>query len=102
MGTCTFTERHWFFMTSGIAGNTTLFNPLYCSSAKKGHVALDGNLGEGYNSLLLRMIPGDLLSACPHIHFHTLPGLLDTEAICTIFMMVFGMTSRDANPRPTA
>ena len=24
------------------------------------------------------MIPGDLLSACPHRQFHTLPGLLDS------------------------
>ena len=54
------------------------------------------------------MIPGDLLSAFPHRQFHTLPGLLDSwaalpnsnpnacmpmqEAVCTIFMMVFGMT----------
>ena len=27
-----------------------------------------------------RMIPGDLLSACPHRQFHTLPGLLDSRA----------------------
>ena len=56
------------------------------------------------------MIPGDLLSAFPHRQFHTLPGLLDSrvalpnsypnacvpcrEAVCTIFMMVFGMTLR--------
>ena len=26
------------------------------------------------------MIPGDLLSACPHRQFHTLPGLLDNWA----------------------
>ena len=26
------------------------------------------------------MIPGDLLSAFPHRHFHTLPGLLDSWA----------------------
>ena len=26
------------------------------------------------------MIPGDLLSAFPHRHFHTLPGLLDSQA----------------------
>ena len=58
---------------------------------------------------LLQYIPGDLLSACPHRQFHTLPSLLDSraalsnsyypeicvpsrETICTIFMMVFGMT----------
>ena len=54
------------------------------------------------------MIPGDLLSAFPHRQFHTLPGPLDSwaalpnsnpnarmpmqGAVCTIFMMVFGMT----------
>ena len=27
-----------------------------------------------YDTLLLRLIPGDLLSACPHRQFHTLPG----------------------------
>ena len=48
------------------------------------------------------------LSACLHRQFHTLPGLLDsqavltnsypkmcvpsTEAVCTIILMVFGMT----------
>ena len=25
------------------------------------------------------MIPGDILSACPHRQFHTLPGLLDSR-----------------------
>ena len=45
-----------------------------------GHVALDRNPGPGYNTLLLRMVPGDLLSACPHRQFHTLPGLLDSLA----------------------
>ena len=72
----------------------------------EGHVALDRNPGPGYDTLLLRMIPGDLLSAFPHRRFHTLPGLLASqaalptltlvclcrEAVCHIFMMVFGMT----------
>ena len=40
------------------------------------YVALDRNSGTGYYNLLLRMIPGDLLSAFPH----TLPGLLDSWA----------------------
>ena len=39
--------------------------------------ALDRNPGMGYDTLLLRMIPGDILSAIPHRHFHTLPGLLE-------------------------
>ena len=58
-----------------------LFNPLlYCFFGSEGHVALDTNPGPGYDTLLLRMIPGDLLSACPHRHFHTLPSLLDSRA----------------------
>ena len=44
------------------------------------YVALDRNPGTGYDTLLLRMIPGDLLSAFPHRQFHTLPGLLDSWA----------------------
>ena len=46
----------------------------------EGDVALDRNPGPGYDTLLLRMIPGDLLSALPHRQFHTLPGLLDSWA----------------------
>ena len=46
----------------------------------EGHVALDRNPGTGYITLLLRMIPGDLLSAWPHRQFHTLPSLLDSRA----------------------
>ena len=54
------------------------------------------------------LIQGDLFSACPHRQIHTRPGILNSqaalsnsypnaimpsrEAICTIFMMVFGMT----------
>ena len=75
----------------------------------KGHVALDRNRTPGYSTLLLLLIPGDLLynSACLHRQFHTLLSLLQSlvaltnsyltacvpssEAVCTIFM-VFGMT----------
>ena len=57
-----------------------MINPLKCLFGIKGHVALDRNLGLGYNTLLLRLIPADLLSACLHRQFHTLPGLLDTRA----------------------
>ena len=46
----------------------------------EGHVALDRNPGTGYDTLLLPMIPGDLLSAFPNRQFHTLPGLLDSWA----------------------
>ena len=52
-------------------------NPLLCFFGSEGHVALDRNPGTGHDTLLLRMIPGDLLSAFPHRQFHTLPGLLD-------------------------
>ena len=80
----------------------------------KGHVALERNLGPRYNILLLHLIPGDLFSACPHRQFHTLPRLLDNwatlsnsypnpcvqnrETICTIFMMVLGMTRLACEP----
>ena len=56
------------------------FNPLKCFFGSESHVALDRNPGPGYDTLLLRMIPGDLLSAFLHRQFHTLPGLLDSWA----------------------
>ena len=40
-------------------------------------IALDINPGPGYDTLPLRLIQGDLLSAHPHRQFHTLPGFLD-------------------------
>ena len=57
------------------------FNPLKCFFGSEGHVALDRNPGPGYDTLLLWIIPGDLLIAFPHIQFHTLPGLLDSWAV---------------------
>ena len=63
-----------------IKNNIIKINPLKCLFGSKGHVALDRNPGPGYNTLLLRMIQEDLLSACPHRQFHTLPGLLDSRA----------------------
>ena len=56
------------------------FNTLQCFFCSEGHVALEKNPGPGYDTLLLRLIPGDLLSAFPHRQFHTLPGLLDSQA----------------------
>ena len=35
------------------------FNPLKCFFGSEGHVALEKNPGPGYDTLLLRMIPGD-------------------------------------------
>ena len=46
----------------------------------EGQVPLDRNPGAGYNTLLLRLIPGDLLSACPHRQLDILPGLSDSRA----------------------
>ena len=43
-----------------------------------GHATLDRNPGQ--DTIRLRLIPGDLLSACPQRQFHTLPGLLDRWA----------------------
>ena len=55
-------------------------NPLECFFGIKGHAALDGNPGSGYNTILLRLIPGDLYSVCPHRQFNTLPSLLHSQA----------------------
>ena len=41
-----------------------MINPFECFFGIEGHIALDINLGQGYNPLLLRLIPGDLSSAC--------------------------------------
>ena len=80
----------------------------------KGHPALERNQGPGYNTLLLRLI-ADLYSAYPHRQLlaftHSLVALPNSfpnaclpsrNAICTIFMMVFGMARPGANPKPTA
>ena len=58
-----------------------LINPFECFFGREGHVALDRNPGLGYNTLLLHLIPGDVLSACPHGQFHTYPVLLDNRAV---------------------
>ena len=79
-----------------------------------GHVALDRNPGQGCNTPLLRLIPGESLITCPHRRFHTLTGHLDSraalsnsypnacvqcrEAVCTIFMVAFGMTRPGSAP----
>ena len=57
-----------------------MINPLYCFIGSDDLVALDINPGPGHDTLLLRLIPGYLLSACPHRQFHTLPGILDSRA----------------------
>ena len=43
-----------------------LIYPLACIFSINGHAALDRNQGLIYNTILLRLIPGDLYSACPH------------------------------------
>ena len=73
--------------TNGLS-NQWVVEPMGCRTTRKlpcffcseGHVGLVRNQGPGYDTLPLRMIPGDLLSACPHRQFHTLPGLLDSRA----------------------
>ena len=59
------------------------FNPLKCFFGSEGHVALDRNPGPGYDTLLLQMIPGDLLSAFPHRQFHTLRTRPFRQSGCT-------------------
>ena len=64
-----------------LSGALNRFGLIHYSAFSAGkHVALDRNPGPGYHTLLLRMIPGDLLIACPHRQFHTLSGLLDSQA----------------------
>ena len=70
--------------------------------------------GPGYTTSSLRLIPGDLYSACPHRKFHTITGLLHNrfalpnsyheaclasgETVCINFMMVFVMTQPGRKP----
>ena len=69
------------------------------------YVALDRNTGSGYDTILLRLIPGYIYSARPYRQFHTLPGLLHSQAALSNsypdtcvpnslyhFMTVFGVT----------
>ena len=73
-------DRRFGLIHYSAFSTTVWFNPLKCFFDNEGLVALDRNPGPGYDTLLLRMIPGDLLSAFPHRQFHTLPGLLDSWA----------------------
>ena len=90
-------------------------NPLKCTFDNEGHAAQDRNPGLGYNTLLFRLIR-DLLSACPHKQFYTLPTsnlraalsnwysnacVSSKMAVLTFFIMVFGMTQPGTNPQPT-
>ena len=58
-----------------------LINPVVFFGIE-GHVALDRNLGPGYNTLLLQLIPGDLLSACPHRQFTHYPAFKTVGLHC--------------------
>ena len=49
---------------------------LECLFSIKGHVALQRDPEPGYNTLLLRLIPGYLYSACS---YRQLPGLLHNQ-----------------------
>ena len=57
-----------------------VINPLECFFGIEGHAGLNINPRQGFNTLLLRLILGDLLSACPHRQFHTLPGIFNSWA----------------------
>ena len=72
----------------------------------EGHVALDRNTGPWYDILLLRLTPGYVWSASPHRQFHSVPAAVGLHcqtptptpsrlAVCTIFIMVFGMIWRE-------
>ena len=91
-----------------------MINQLKCFFGIEDNIALERNPVPGYNTLLLGLIPGDPLSACPNRKFHTLPGLLDSravlsnsypnacmsckEAVCTIFVMVLDVTRPGREP----
>ena len=64
-----------------------LINPFEGFFGIEGHVALDRNSGPGYNTLLLRLISGDLYSECHHIHFHKLPNLLHNRVALPIKLL---------------
>ena len=57
-----------------------LINPLLCLFGSEDHVVQDIDPRLGYNTLLMRLIPGYLLSLCPHRQFHTLLDLLDIQS----------------------
>ena len=67
------------------------------------HVALHRNLGLGWDILLLRLIPGWdilLLRLIPGGQTLRFPNACVTsrEAVCTNYMMVFGMTQPGLEP----
>ena len=68
------------FVLENCSSKQTDLISIECFFGSESHVAPDRNPGPGYDTLLLRLIPGYLLSACPHRQFHTLPGLLDSRA----------------------
>ena len=55
-----------------------------CFFGIEGHVALDRNQGRGYNTLFLRLIPGDILSACPYKSFIHYPAFKTDRLFCKI------------------
>ena len=69
-------------------------NPYKCCLGIEGHVALDRNPGLGYNTILFRLIPGYLYSACPQRQFHTIPGLVHIRAALPNFYPNACMPSR--------
>ena len=60
-----------------------MINPLEYIFGIEGQVEQDRNMGPGYNTLLLWLVPGDLYSACPQRQFHKLPDFFDTQLGCT-------------------
>ena len=59
-----------------IENSLQMINPLECFFGSKGQVALDENLGPGYNILLMGLIPDLYCSSRAHRRFHILPCLL--------------------------
>ena len=84
------------------------------------HLTIDRNLALGFNTLLLRLIPGDLYSSCPNKQFlsvnstfyivrfyyqtHTLkPACQAGRQFVPLSLMVFGMIhpGHERHERPT-
>ena len=75
---CRWTRKWWLW---------SMINPIWCLFGSEGHVELDRYPGPRYNTLLLRLIPGDLLSVCPNRQFFYLPK----------YLLVPSMQAEDAN-----
>ena len=84
-----------------------LLYPLEYLLGIQGHAQLDRS-GPGYNTILLRSIPGDLYIVCPHRQFHALPRGNTVRQWGSLYNLYDGFWDYPggigswANSRPTA